>query len=136
MQFAVLLFADVCQFVCASHCMCVHSTCQTLCEAHPTMKALQKQGKTPTLSLRIVCSFNNVPCVQRTLVSHRREEIQLSGPWFCVWVHNGGGCLCIWLHCVLVCGVVLVIGVLVLRHETYLRLCSPESDCICPLFKH
>lgn len=98
MQFAVLLFVDV--------CVCVHSTCQTLGYAHPTMKALQKQGKTPTLSLRIVCSFNNVPCIQCTVVSQRREEIRLVGWWFCIWVYYGGGRSLYWLLCNLFCFVV------------------------------
>lgn len=97
-------------FVCRYVCVCVYSTCQTHGYAHPTVNPLPKQGKTPTLSLRIVCSFNNVSCLQCTVVSLCREEIQLVGWWFCIWVHHGGGCSFDCLYCILFCCVVHVSG--------------------------
>ena len=76
----VWIGAVFCAFVC-SVCVCVCAcVCVSVCIQHarhsamlnPTMKALQKQGKTPTLSLRIVWSFNNVPCIQCTFVPRCR----------------------------------------------------------------
>lgn len=66
LQFSLLLFVVcVCVSVCIQHAR--HSAM-----LNSTMKALQNQGKTPTLSLRIVCSFNNVPCIQCTFVPRCR----------------------------------------------------------------
>lgn len=69
------------------------STWQTQSCTHPTVKALQKQGNTPTLSLRIVCGFSDVLLLSCTVVSRAaRNGYLLADVFFCISVHHGGGC--------------------------------------------
>ena len=86
----------VCVCVCVNTCdllsFCLYVTCQTLCNAHPTMNTLQNQGRTPTASLRIVCRLSDVPYIQRTVVCQSRQEIKLVG-----FASGGAAAVFVWL---------------------------------------